>query len=100
MTELLFQGRTPGHQLETEAIIDHREPARTQGDALAVNSCDVFTLRRWVIGEAAAGRNLRGRRVQFSSPQGIDQLSRKDNPLPLPTGKPLANEMLAPWLVS
>lgn len=27
MTELLFQGRTPGHQLETEAIIDHREPA-------------------------------------------------------------------------
>ncbi len=26
-TELLLQGRTPGHELEAEAIIDHRETA-------------------------------------------------------------------------
>ena len=26
-TELLFQGWTPGHELETETIIDHGEPA-------------------------------------------------------------------------
>ena len=44
-TELLLQGRTPGHELEAEAIIDHREPARTQGDPLAVDARDVLTFR-------------------------------------------------------
>jgi hypothetical protein len=31
-TELLFKGWTPGYELKAEAIVDHREPTRTQGD--------------------------------------------------------------------
>src|SRR3546814_6179964 len=31
--ELLFEGRRPGHELETEAVIDHREAAGGENDA-------------------------------------------------------------------
>ena len=30
--KLLFQRGPPGHELETETIVDHRKPAGTQGD--------------------------------------------------------------------
>src|SRR5450755_954577 len=44
-TELLFQSRTPGHELKAEAIIDHRKSARTQDDPLAVDARNVFARR-------------------------------------------------------
>jgi hypothetical protein len=41
-SELLLQGRPPGHKLETETIIDHGEPTRRQRDALAIDAGDVL----------------------------------------------------------
>jgi hypothetical protein len=43
-TELLFQRGAPGHQLEAEAIIDHREPARAQDYPLPVDPSHVLAL--------------------------------------------------------
>src|SRR3546814_19750115 len=40
--ELLFEGRRPGHELETEAVIDHREAAGGERDAPLVGASDVF----------------------------------------------------------
>jgi len=45
-TELLFQGRTPGHELEAEPIVDHGETPRGQGHTLAVDAGDVVALSR------------------------------------------------------
>src|SRR3546814_10015803 len=44
--ELLFEGRRPGHALETEAVIDHREAAGGERDAPLVGASAVFPRRR------------------------------------------------------
>jgi hypothetical protein len=49
-TELLLQGRAPRHEFEAEPIINHREPAPTQNDALAIDTADVPPLPRADIG--------------------------------------------------
>ena len=43
-TELLFQGWTPGHELEAEPIVDHGETPGGQGHTLAVDAGDMVAL--------------------------------------------------------
>ena len=38
LAELLFECRPPWRQLEAEAVVDHREPAYRQRDALAIGA--------------------------------------------------------------
>jgi hypothetical protein len=61
-TKLLLQGRTPGHELKAETIIDHREPARTQDGPLPVDTGDVLTFHRRPIDKPGFGGDL-SRRV-------------------------------------
>ena len=53
--ELLLQSGSPGHQLEAEAIVDHGESPRREGDALAIDAGDVLALGRRAVREARFG---------------------------------------------
>jgi hypothetical protein len=44
--ELLLQSRSPGYQLEAEAIVNHGEPTRRECDALTVNPGHILALGR------------------------------------------------------
>lgn len=53
--ELLLQSGSPGHQLESEPIVDHGEPTRSERDALTVNPGHVLALGRRAVREARFG---------------------------------------------
>src|SRR3546814_6844862 len=65
--ELLFEGRRPGHELETEAVIDHREAAGGERDAPLVGASDVFPRRGLIEWEAALCRESGAEGVQLAS---------------------------------
>jgi hypothetical protein len=92
--ELLFEGGTPGYKLETEAIVDHCEAAGAQDDPLPVNSRDGLTFRRWAMDKPSFHGNLTRGVVQFPLSQGVDQIAREGNSLPLPADEPFTSKML------
>ena len=53
--ELLLQSGSPGHQLEAEAIVNHSESPRREGDALTIDAGDVLAVGRWAVHEARFG---------------------------------------------
>ena len=53
LTDLAFEGRRPGHELESEAVIDHGEAARREREALPVGARHI--LARCGLRELSAG---------------------------------------------
>ena len=88
--DLLFQGWAPRYELKAKAIIDHRKTARTQNEPPAVDTGDLFTLRRRPRHETGLSGNFAGRSTQFATSQGIKQIARKDHPLAPTLGEAFA----------
>ena len=42
LLESVLERRPPGNELESESVLDHREPAGGESDALAIDPCDVL----------------------------------------------------------
>ena len=85
---------TPGHELETEPVIDHGEAAGGERHPLPIDARDVLAFGCGLIGEASLGRELRRRVVQFPPPQGGEEIAREDHALPLPACEPFLREMI------
>ena len=64
---MLFERRPPGHELETQAIVDHREAPRCERDALAVDTDDVLTFGGRVVRKPSLRGELDGGGVQFAA---------------------------------
>ena len=73
LTDLAFEGRRPGHELESEAVIDHGEAARREREALPVGARHI--LARCGLRELSAGlgRELLAKGVDLALPQHVDQ---------------------------
>ena len=89
-----LQRRPPGHELETETIIDHGEPTGRERDALAVDAGDLLTLGRRPVGEASFSGKFRGNPVQLLPFQSVEQIAREHDPLTLPTGQAFLDEVI------
>jgi hypothetical protein len=84
----------PRHELETKAIIDHREPPRRERDALVINARDVLAFRGCTMGEPRVGRQLGGGRGEFAPVQRIDEIPSEDDPLAVPPSQALFDEVI------
>jgi hypothetical protein len=94
-TELLFQRRAPGHELEAEAIVDHREAPRAQDHPLPVDPSHVLTFRGWPIDEPGWRGDLPDGVVQFSTSQGVEQIAREEETLSLLAGEAFTGEVFS-----
>ncbi len=89
LAEVLIERRAPGHELEAQPFVDHREAARRKRHPLPVDAADIVACaRRFVLKSCARGDGLRGGR-QFLILQRPDEVVTKDVPLALPAGQPL-----------
>src|SRR5579885_3215131 len=92
--EMLFERRRPRHELETEAVVEHREPAGSQIEAAAIGARDVFADGGFNGGLARLGLEALPQRVQLAAPQRLDQVTAEADAAALTLGEPLADEML------
>jgi hypothetical protein len=92
--KLKFQSWTPGHKPKSEAIVDHREPAGTQGEPLPVDSREMFAFQRQSINEPGFSGNLPRRIAQFSPSQGIEQVAREAGTLSHPARQTFLSQVL------
>ena len=60
---------------------------------MAVDPATCRTFRRGAVDEPGLGVYLPGRRAQFSLSQGIEQITREDDPLSLSASEPFAGKM-------
>ena len=94
--ELLLQRRPPGHELKPHPIIDHGEPARRERDALAIDARDVLAFGGWAMGEPGLGRQSGGGLIELAPAQRVEKVASEDDPLALPPGQILLDEMIDP----
>src|SRR5690606_34287163 len=92
--EMLFERGRPGHELEAEAIIEHREASRGEIEAAAVGARDVLAGGGFDGGLARLGGEALPQRIELATPQLLDQVAAEADPAALPLGEPLADEML------
>lgn len=81
LTELPFQRGGPRHELEAEPVVDHREPARGEREALSVAAGDILAGRGAGQRPADFGRQLFREGVQLTLAERLDHpLCRRENP--------------------
>jgi hypothetical protein len=94
MAEMPFKRGRPGHELEAEAVVEHREASRGEIEAAAIGAPDVF------VGVALDGRpsGLGGQAlvqcVELAAPQCLDQVAAETHAARLALGQALTDEML------
>jgi hypothetical protein len=94
LAEFLLQGRSPGYQLESETIIDHRKSSGREGDALAIAAGYMLALSGGMMGEPGLRRESGNSIVQFAPPQRIEKIAGKDHSLPLALGQTHLDKMI------
>ena len=93
-TDLLLQRRLPRHKLEPEPIIDHGEPTRREGDALAIGTGDVIPFGDRAMRESGLERESRVSPIQLPPPQCLEQIAGEDDTLALPPRQTFLNEVI------
>src|SRR3546814_1482152 len=73
LAELLLERRRPGHELEAEAVVDHREATGREGETLAIHACDMLACGRLQIRQARVGREPRRGGIQPATAQGTQR---------------------------
>src|SRR3546814_10046166 len=81
LAELLLERRRPGHELEAEAVVDHREATGREGETLAIHACDMLACGRLQIRQARVGREPRRGGIQPATAQGTQEIALKDDAL-------------------
>src|SRR5579885_2114531 len=92
--EVLFERRRPRHELEAEAVVEHREASRGEIEAAAVGARDVLAGGGFDGGLARLGGEALPQRVELATPQRLDQVAAEADPAALLLGQPLTDEML------
>src|SRR5579885_3117865 len=92
--EMPFERGRPGHELETEAFVEHREASRGEIEAAAVGARDVLAGIGFDGRPSGLGGEALAQRIELATPQRLDQVAAEADPAALPLGQPLADEML------
>src|SRR5581483_9526617 len=92
--EMLFERGRPGHELEAEAVVEHREASRGEIEAAAVGARDVRAGGGFNGGLARLGGEALAQRVELATPQRLDQVAGEADTAALPFGQAFADEML------
>src|SRR3546814_15887998 len=100
LAKMLVERRAPRNELETEPVVDHRETARGQSDALAVDAAHIVIRPRRSVREAGALGDRAGRRVEVARVQGLDETLRENDALPLAARQSLLGEVARPRIRS
>src|SRR3546814_13983499 len=79
LAELLLERRRPGHELEAEAVVDHREATGREGETLAIHACDMLACGRLQIRQARVGREPRRGGIQPATAQATQEIARQDD---------------------
>ena len=64
----------PGHELEAEPVVDHREASRGELHALAVDAAHMLARCRWPMLESGARRDRANGRVHLAAAECLDPL--------------------------
>src|SRR5690348_12900878 len=92
--EFLLQRRPPGHELETESIIDHRETAGGERHPLPIDARNMLAFSRRLIGETRLGGQLCRGVFKLPSSQRGEQIAREDGTLSLSSREAFRSEMI------
>jgi hypothetical protein len=87
LAELVFEGRRPGHELEAEAVIDHREAAGGERHALAIGAGDIFAIACRFERLAGLLRQPVGNSIDLAAAKRLDQVSAEDDAAALLLGE-------------
>src|SRR6478609_11985839 len=84
--EFTFQGRYPRYKLESQAIVDHREAARGERKAPAVNPRDVFTCFRGKMRLPDFRGKAPSDRIELAVTQRADQVASQCDLISITSG--------------
>ena len=84
----------PGYELEAEAVVDHGEPARSQSQALAIGSGDVFAGLSGLERKTGFAGEFAGDRLKLPTSQRLDQPAGEDHTLSLPLRQTFVRQMI------
>lgn len=96
LAELAVDRRRPGHELKSHAIVDHREAARRERQALTVGAGDVIAAGGADVSPAGLRRDLFRCARQFASPEGVDQSGVERDALAALLGQTASDQVLGP----
>src|ERR1700730_18180148 len=94
MAKMPFEQWCPGHETETQSVVDHGEPSRGQIQALPVHTGDGLAVFDGPRGQSSIRRNPRLGCVKVTLPQCIEKDAGEKNALGLALGKTLTDESL------
>jgi hypothetical protein len=92
--EMLFEGRRPRHELETQAVVEHGEPAGSEIEAATIGAGGIFTDAGLEGRLARLGRETLAQRVELATPQCLDQVAAEADATALSFRQTLTDEML------
>src|SRR3546814_17400859 len=76
LAQMLVERRAPRHELETHAIVDHREPARGERHPLAIDAADIVLGRCRLVSKPCEPGDGVDLLAAFLALEGRDQIAR------------------------
>ena len=94
LTELPVERLRPRHELETDAVIDHGEPPRSERHALPHDAGDILAFGGRPMQQAGRLGEPGRHSVDLSIAKRREEIAREDNATAASFGKPCRDEMV------
>lgn len=91
-SELRVERGLPRDELEAQAIVDHREAPRREGDPLTIDPGDLIAGARWAMRQTCFLRQPVRRLAELATPQGVDQGRGEGRAMQTPARQPFRRE--------
>src|SRR3546814_17821084 len=78
LVELILERRRPRHELEAEAVVDHRDATGREVEALTIDAGDMLARRSLQMRQASVGREPRRGGVEVATAQGIQEIALQE----------------------
>src|SRR3546814_5959469 len=79
LVELILERRRPRHELEAEAVVDHRDATGREVEALTIDAGDMLARRSLQMRQASVGREPRRGGVEVATAQGIQETALEED---------------------
>src|SRR3546814_8309700 len=75
----MLERRRPRHDLEAEAVVDHRDATGSEVEALTIDAGDMLARRSLQMRQASVGREPRRGGVEVATAQGIQEIALQED---------------------
>lgn len=93
---MLLHRWRPGHELETETVVDHCETSRGKRQALAIGTGDIFAFAGALEGLAGLSRQLLPEFLHLAPAERTEEIAAEDDAPALPLGEAFLDQMGRP----